>query len=69
MMWRCRRGTAISIGSQMIELDECSAGDMIGELVEIVEVGKRAVAAVIVEVAHIGGAVHRHENDCCCRRS
>jgi hypothetical protein len=28
MMWRCRFGTAISIGSQQIELEECSAGDM-----------------------------------------
>ncbi len=28
MMCRCRFGTGISIGSQMIELDECSAGDM-----------------------------------------
>ena len=28
MMWRCRLGTAISIGSQMIELEECSAGDI-----------------------------------------
>jgi len=28
MMWRWRLGTAISIGSQMTELDECSAGAM-----------------------------------------
>ncbi len=33
-----------------------------GELVEIVEIGERAVAADIVEVAHIGRTIHGNEN-------
>jgi hypothetical protein len=34
----------------------------IGKLVEVLEIVERAVAALIVEVAHIGRAIHRHEH-------
>ena len=37
-------------------------GQHVSQLVKVVEVVKRTIAAHIVEVAHIGCAIHRHEN-------